>query len=150
MRLRATQAGADAIFLFIAELNGFKSGTPADKLNFGHKCWVNSTLHDLSYNVNQEWIDAINLSDLKPNKKARLIKKEHARAEADRKDAHENIWLQRLYLELDKFYQLDTHLGNIYKKRVADRKQPFTTIVLNPSSTHRWETPIELDASALT
>jgi hypothetical protein len=40
MRKIATKIGQEAIFLFIAELNGYKVGTTDGKLEFGKKCWV--------------------------------------------------------------------------------------------------------------
>lgn len=47
-RKKATVAGRDAIYLFVAELNGYKSGTVEGKLAFGEKCWVNETVpHEL-------------------------------------------------------------------------------------------------------
>lgn len=90
----ATDAGATAIYLFIAELHGFKNGSAIDKELFGVECYLKCKLHDLDLTV-----------------------------EADRAELHENIWLERLYDELDA----------------------YTT-----NEVHYWSTPIELDASALT
>lgn len=39
-RKLATVAGYNAILLFVAELNGYRSGTVEDKTAFGHKCWL--------------------------------------------------------------------------------------------------------------
>lgn len=43
MRKLATTAGYYAILLFVAELNGYKSGTVEGKTAFGHKCWLKET-----------------------------------------------------------------------------------------------------------
>lgn len=88
----ATDKGATAIYLFIAELLGFKGGTPVDKELFGVECYKARKLHEL------------NLAN-----------------EADRSELHENIWLERLYSELDMFHSTNEHY---------------------------WSTPVELDASA--
>lgn len=42
-RKLATNIGYEAILLFVAELNGYKSGTVEGKLAFGHSCWLNET-----------------------------------------------------------------------------------------------------------
>lgn len=90
----ATDKGATAIYLFVAELLGFKGGTPTDKELFGVECYNSRKLHTLDLTV-----------------------------EADRKELHENIWIERLYDELDQFYTTEEHY---------------------------WSTPVEKDASALT
>ena len=76
-----TKDGVEAVFLFIAELNSFKEGLPADKVTYGKQCWYESKLHDLDYNK-----------------------------EDDRSEANENIWLERLYDGLDSHFQLKTQL----------------------------------------
>lgn len=122
MRHLATTKGAEAIFLFIAELNGFKEGTKIDKINFGKACYVNTKFHKL---------------DL--------------RKEEDRKDLHENIWLERLYNELDSFYQLGTETTiQIQKNLVRRGLRTIDQLLANPSTNFYWSVPIELDASALT
>lgn len=88
----ATEKGVRAIHLFIAELNSFKEGTEADKVAFGKECYDNRVLHELNYT-----------------------------SEHDRKECHENIWLQRLYDDLDGYHSNDSY---------------------------KWNTPIEVDASA--
>ena len=119
MRHLATDRGARAIFLFIAELNGYKVGTIDGKLAFGKQCYVSNHLHDLDYST-----------------------------EDGRKDAHENIWLQRLYDDLDKYYQLGL-LAPIRKSYVLDGVDTIDTLLSNPSVSHKWTVPIELDAGAL-
>jgi len=110
----ATTAGANAIYLFIAELNGYKSGTKAGKLEFGQQCYLQGTLYNLDYSK-----------------------------EEGRSSAHENIWLQRLYDSLDRYYGLD--------------KQPLIAPILRTkgiayltkrADSNYWTVPIELDASA--
>ena len=70
-----TSKGVKAIYLFIAELNGFKEGTVDKKVTFGTECYKNKVLHELD-----------------PN------------SEDDRSEFHENFWLQRYYDELDAYY----------------------------------------------
>lgn len=111
MKITATQKGANAIFLFIAELQGFKNGTPTEKLRFGKASYLADELHVVDYTT-----------------------------EDGRKEAHENIWLQRLYDELDQFYCL-APLDRLNYTPATLHKCPINT-------EHVWHTPIELDASA--
>lgn len=125
-----TATGARSVFLFIAELNGFKSGTVEDKLAYGRDCWCSSKLHNLNYEPTN------------------LTKEELERAEEDRSEAHENIWLERIYDALDKHYQIGT-LGQLAKRKFAEGYLEFADKVFgNPSTTYEWDIPIELDASA--
>lgn len=94
----ATDKGVRAIHLFIAELLGFKEGKKFQKAAAGIKAYQAKTLHELDYSN-----------------------------ESDRADAHENIWLERLYDELDAYYE-----------------------ACEQDRIYYWSTPIELDASALT
>jgi hypothetical protein len=41
-RKLATTVGYEAILLFVAELNGYKSGTVEGKLAFGKTCWLDN------------------------------------------------------------------------------------------------------------
>ena len=109
-----TNKGVKAIYLFIAELNGFKEGTVEDKLNYGIDCYKNKVLHELD-----------------PN------------SEDDRSEYHENFWLQRYYDELDSYY--DTAKTPIDVLNVSAN----TLINIETDRTHKWSTPLELDASAL-
>lgn len=109
----ATNKGAKAIYLFIAELNGFKEGTVEDKINYGIKCYTTKHLHELD-----------------PN------------SEKDRSEFHESFWLQRLYNELDSYY--DTAITPIDTLQVSAN----TLLNIKTDSTHKWSVPIELDASA--
>lgn len=109
-RNQATHKGAYAIFLFIAELNGFKEGTELSKAQAGAKSYQTRLLHDLDPTT-----------------------------ESGRKDYHENFWLQRLYDQLDMYYD-DSNL-DITQATYEQLLTPFI-------STHKWSVPIELDASA--
>jgi hypothetical protein len=44
MRKLATTEGFNAILLFVAELNGYKSGNVIDKQNYGFKCYLEETI----------------------------------------------------------------------------------------------------------
>jgi len=109
----ATNAGVYAYALFIAELNGFKSGTELAKAQFGIECYQSTVLHDLD-----------------PN------------SEDDRAEFHENFWLQRIYNELDNYF--DTAIEPI-DSRTANYDQLLSVTTDN---SHKWSTPIEEDASA--
>lgn len=114
-----TTQGADATFLFIAELHGFKSGTPEQKLAYGKQQYLYTALVDLDYAT------------------------EHGKDEA-----HINIWLQRLYNDLDNAFKLTGSLGNIFKQRYVDGKVSLDTTLCRFDNTYTWTCPIELDAPA--
>lgn len=107
----------EAVFLFIAELAGsFEpgSGTVDDKIKCGKEAYANNFTHELD------------LSN-----------------EEDRKDMHENIWLERLYDELDDYFKVPDN----------DNKQMVRALCVNTDTSYRkesykWSVPIELDASA--
>lgn len=104
----------NAIFLFIAELTGsFEAGTGTvdDKLKCGQQDYINQHLHDLD-----------------------LTKEE------DRKEVHQNVWLERLYNELDCYFELPK--GNKVCRALALDIGAYRT------SSYQWSVPIELDASA--
>ena len=107
----ATAKGVKAICLFIAELNGFKKGKPEDKLHYGFNCYLTKELHNLNPNL-----------------------------EDDRAEFHENFWLQRLYNELDNYYE--TCNVNV----TTDNMQ--SVLDAESTGTYKWTVPIELDASA--
>lgn len=103
----------EAIFLFIAELTGSfvaGSGTKEDKINCGEKDYINQTLHSLDLYT-----------------------------EEGRKDLHENMWLERLYAQLDEYF-------NIPSDKLA-RTLALDTMAYK-ETTFKWTVPIELDASA--
>lgn len=104
----------EAVFLFIAELTGSfvaGSGTVEDKIKCGEQDYVTGALHELD------------LSD-----------------EEDRKDLHENMWLERLYDELDNYFCLPH----------ADSMMRFLSLDTGKyrDAGYEWSVPIELDASA--
>ena len=107
----------EAVFLFIAELTGsFKpgSGTVQDKIACGKNDYINEVLHKLD------------LDD-----------------EEDRKDVHENIWLSRLYNELDHYFSL---VGTECFRHEARALSLATDCYRDES--YDWTVPIEVDASA--
>lgn len=113
----ATISGANAVFLFVAELNGYKSGPSMDdKIQYGIRCWLSTKLLELD-----------------------LEQEDH------RKHLHENIWLERLYLDLDRAFGLDNIEGAIRKELF--RINPCDmSLTLDPN--YSWTVPIELDAGA--
>lgn len=105
----------EAVFLFIAELTGsFKagSGNTATKIACGQNDYVKNNLHDL------------NLDN-----------------EEDRKELHENMWLERLYDELDEYFRLPVSDSLI-------RHLSVHSVDTYRDESYQWSVPIELDASA--
>lgn len=103
----------DAVFLFIAELNGSftpGTGTVEDKIVKGQIDYIQSNYPKLDLND-----------------------------EEDRKDLHEVIWLERLYEELDRYFDIE-----------EDRDQRYMAILDGNyrEDSYQWTVPIELDASA--
>lgn len=172
-----TEGGVRSVFLFIAELNGFKAGTVEDKVQFGKQCWYTTKLHDLDYYINEELTTKVTLGTItraefntlpkakflntnrevtyedityKKDELARklVITAEHKRAEDDRSEAHENIWLERIYNTLDKHFQLKPGATITKAKASQGYKQAQIMLESNPSDTFEWDIPIELDASA--
>jgi len=104
----------NAVFLFIAELTGSfvpGSGTEKDKIECGQKDYIGFNFHELD------------LSE-----------------EADRKDLHENLWLERLYDELDDYFGIVNDDGTM--RWLAIDLEKYRT------ESYKWTVPIELDASA--
>lgn len=107
------KAECDAVFLFIAELTGsFKpgSGTVENKINCGQTDYVKGNLHELDLTI-----------------------------EEDRKELHENVWLERLYQELDNYFMISGH--SLERFLVLERND-------YREESYQWTVPIELDASA--
>lgn len=94
--------------LFIAELNGYGKGTTKDKLEYGMKCYANRNLHNLDLSV-----------------------------EKDRSELHENIWLERLYNELDEVHGVRTPEERILALQLE-----------SISDNVQWTVPIEVDATS--
>lgn len=109
----------NAIFLFIAELTGSFTPGSGDK-----DCKIACGKQD--YKLNN--LHTLDLTD-----------------EEDRKELHENMWLERLYTELDEYFEI-TRAAN---KRLV-RSIAVDTTVSYRKETYKWTVPIELDASALT
>jgi hypothetical protein len=103
------QSTTKAQMLFIGELNGFKSGSYEDKVNYGINCYANHKLHDLNMDN-----------------------------EDDRAENFENIWLQRLYKELDAVHGVSCPMSRVLAIDTEDY-----------ADTVQWSVPIELDAGAL-
>ena len=102
MRIQATEEGLYSVKLFVAELLGYKGLSVEDKAAKGYEAYLNKTLHKLD-----------------------LSKEE------DRKELHENIWLERLYNEIEAYED------NKIMRALDSTVEPF-----------KWSVPIELDFSA--
>jgi hypothetical protein len=110
----ATEKGLRNVYLFVAELLGYKNGTVEGKVQFGRKAYFNKTL-----------IEDIELDDL-----------------------YENIWLERLYEDIDRVLNVR---GN-YQKILALRKYQLGTMTLEEAAKvietfdyRKWSVPIEID-----
>lgn len=107
----------DAVFLFIAELTkSFSpgSGTREDKIEAGQEDYFYNYLHTLDLDT-----------------------------EDGRKDLHENMWLERLYEELDQYFSISgTDNKSLARYLAVHEEQNYR------NETYRWTVPIELDASA--
>lgn len=136
MAIYATDNGAMAIFLFIAEILGYRTGTEQGKIKRGQSAYVSNELIDLQY-----WASP-NVYQLPPKERKLELK----RAEEARASAFENIWLQRLYKDLDKAYGIE-HTAPIHKRKVTEGKPFHKVFAIKPNS-HQWIVPIELDAGA--
>lgn len=108
VRQIADSKGCYAIYLFIAELEDYREGPSSfDKAKFGRECYQKRSLPQLD------------LED-----------------EEDRKDLHKLIWLERIYAELDNYFNYVT-LRKLALVLDEPAPEPF-----------RWSVPIELDASS--
>ena len=109
----------NAVMLFIAELTGsFKagSGTVEDKIKCGQHNYIANYLPNL---------------DLEE--------------EEDRKELHEVIWLERLYKELDRYFELPQG-----KTNEGNSKMRSTCIAIDwyKDTSFDWTVPIEVDATS--
>lgn len=103
----------NAVFLFIAELTGSLeagSGTVDDKIECGQHDYIGDNLHSLDLN-----------------------------SEDDRKHLHENMWLERLYNELDVYFDIKGEKLHRYLSIDTEKYR---------ENTFAWTVPLELDASA--
>lgn len=101
-----------SIYLFISELLGYKPSTVQKKKNMGFKAYNKRTFNKLRC---EPHFDGLSIEE---------CKEEILRAEDDRADLHENIWLERIYNELDHYHS-----------------RP-------PEDDFYWSVPIEIDATA--
>lgn len=104
----------EAVYLFISELTGSfiaGSGTIEDKIKCGINNYLNNELHELDLTT-----------------------------EEGRKELNENIWLERLYNELDEYFEIPK--GNKLARCLSIDTEAYRDV------TYQWSVPIELDASA--
>ena len=109
----------EAVYLFISELTGSfiaGSGTIEDKIKCGINNYIDNELHDLDLST-----------------------------EEGRKELNENIWLERLYAELDDYFELTLTDSEI---RSTLRAMSILTCEKYRTETYKWTVPIELDSSA--
>ena len=93
-RNKATEQSLANIYLFIAELHGFKNGTVEAKQQYGEACYKAYDYIDLDVDDSEDDLDKL----------------------------YENVWLERLYDDLDAYFE--------------------------SPSTHYWSVPIEIDMTA--
>ena len=141
----------EPVYLFIAELIGAKQKTMELKALEGKRCYEARELHDLDL-VTHQFIDA---------EKQKL---ENKRADNDRKELHENIWLERLYDELDRYneFKASFYQSN-FKYRILTQKlsrakaqKSIDSITASikeltdsiPVTGFNWTVPLELDCTA--
>ena len=108
------QTECNAVFLFVAELTGSfisGSGNVDTKIGCGQQDYINNVFLELDLDC-----------------------------EEDRKSLHENIWLERLYKELDQYFMLP--VGSDDERLTAVMSGRYR------EDSYKWTVPIELDASA--
>jgi len=141
----------EPVYLFIAELIGAKQKTMALKALEGKRCYEARELHSLDL-VTKQLID----------KDAQ--KEENKRADDARKELHEIIWLERLYDELDRYFEhkeeqlKDNFKYKILMKRLSRarvqksidsiNKEIDELVSLSPAIGFNWTVPLELDCTA--
>jgi hypothetical protein len=103
--MKFNDSGLEAVYLFIAELLGKKANTFKEKANAGRRAYYNREIHDMKY-----------LAELNDNMTAEEIIEEEKRAEEARKDLHEEIWLERIYAELDAYNESKTIKNSIHTR----------------------------------
>jgi len=113
----ATEIGLKNMYLFIAELLGYKNGTVQGKIDYGRQAYFK-----------KELIQDIELDDL-----------------------YENIWLERIYEDID----FVLYMAGNYKKIVAIAKYnngkstlEETAKIVETFDYRKWSVPIEIDVSA--
>lgn len=115
-RNQATQKGLESKLMFVAQLLGFKNGSKQDKIDQGWKQYLCETFHECDY------------------------------SDETAEEVFENIWLTRLYQDLDNAFGNGFKL-KIYKQRAkAGKVMPIDLTIVE----YKWTVPIEIDMSALT
>ena len=143
----------EPVYLFIAELIGAKQKTMALKALEGKRCYEARELHSLDL-VTKQLVDQ--------DKQ----KEENKRADHDRKELHENIFLERIYDELDRYFDYkEEQLKDNFKHRIlvqklsrAKAQKSIDSIKASikelvdsiPVTGFNWTVPLELDCTALT
>lgn len=115
-RNKATHKGLESKLMFVAQLLGFKNGSKQDKIEQGWAQYLTETFHECDYN------------------------------DETAEEVFENIWLQRLYQDLDNAF------GNSFKLKIyKQRAKAGETVAIDIKLVdYKWVVPIEIDMSALT
>lgn len=141
----------EPVYLFIAELIGNKQKTMALKALEGKRCYEDRELHSLDL-VTKQLVDQ------------EKQKEENKRADHDRKELHENIFLERIYDELDRYFDYkeeqlkDNFKYKILMKRLSRARVQKSIDSINkeidelidsvPVTGFSWTIPLELDATS--
>lgn len=113
-RNQATKKGLESKLMFVAQLLGFKNGSKQDKIDQGWKQYLCETFHECDY------------------------------SDETAEEVFENIWLTRLYQDLDNAFGNGFKL-KIYKQRAkAGEVMPIDLTIVE----YKWIVPIEIDMSA--
>lgn len=119
-RLATTKDTIDNYFLFIAEIHGFKAGTVEEKIETGRQKFLANALLDLDIVSKAVAIRAD--SKLTRDEMYKALAEDAKRVEDNQKLVYENIWLERMYKELNEYFA-------------------------NPKG-YKFSVPVEVDASA--
>lgn len=113
-RNQATQKGLESKLMFVAQLLGFKNGSKQCKIDQGWNQYLTETFHECDY------------------------------SDETAEEVFENIWLTRLYQDLDNAF------GNSFKLKIyKQRAKAGVTLPINlPIVEYKWSVPIEIDMSA--
>lgn len=113
-RNQATQIGLESKLMFVAQLLGFKNGSKQCKIDQGWNQYLTETFHECDY------------------------------SDETAEEVFENIWLTRLYQDLDNAF------GNSFKLKIyKQRAKAGVTLPINlPIVKYKWSVPIEIDMSA--
>lgn len=147
-RHTATFKGLHNKYLFIAELMGFKKGTVEDKIDYGRDCYYKQKFHKLNWDRTNE-INKINACEsFSEETKKKLVAEQLEKAEADRAEMYENIWLERTYEEIDRFLDINKFskksARNNYENGIVDLATAKEKIESSKIEM-KWQVPIEID-----